>query len=188
MRFKGFSILTLVILSILSFFYYERVSFNKYLENQIVQYNMNIPINEKAPVRSQNQIEIEASLDVVWETLTDIPKWPEWKKDIKKAVVHGEIKQGTEFDWKAGGLSFQSRIHTSNPKSGFGWTGTTFGASAIHNWFFESKGNTTVVRVEESLQGVFPILFKGFFQKNLDSGIIKDLQELKGAAEKKVQQ
>ena len=67
----------------------------------------------------------------------------------------------------------------------FGWTGTTPGASEIHNWFFESRGNTTIVKVEESLQGVFPRLFKPYFQKNLDAGVLKNLQELKSAAEKK---
>lgn len=71
------------------------------------------------------------------------------------------------------------------PESKFGWTGTTLGAYAIHNWFFESNGNKTIVRVEESLQGVFPRLFKNYFQKNLDSGILKNMNELKAASEKK---
>lgn len=146
---------------------------------------MNIPINENAPVKSRSQIEIEAPVDTVWEILTNINNWTTWQKDVSKTVVHGEIKQGTKFDWKAGGLSFKSEIHTSIPKSMFGWTGTTLGASAIHNWFFEAKDNVTVVWVEESLQGIFPGLFTGYFQKNLDSGVLKNLKELKSAAEKK---
>ena len=145
---------------------------------------MKIPVNEKAPVLAKNQIEIAAPADAVWTTLTDIHKWPEWQNDVKKTVVHGEIKAGTKFDWKAGGLSFASQIHTSQPGSAFGWTGSTVGARAIHNWFFEPKGNTTLVSVEESLEGLFPRLFTGFFQKSLDAGIIKNLQELKAAAEK----
>lgn len=144
---------------------------------------MNIPINENAPVKSGSHIEIEAPIDSVWRILTDINHWTTWQKEVTKTVVHGEIGQGTRFDWKAGGLSFKSRIHTSVPESMFGWTGTTIGASAIHNWTFEAKGDRTVVRVEESLQGVFPRLFAGYFQRNLDSGIIKNLKELKSAAE-----
>lgn len=103
------------------------------------------------------------------ESLTSINNWPAWQKNITETVVHGNIQEGTAFDWKAGGLSFKSKIHTSIPQSGFGWTGTTFGASAIYNWTFEAKGNTTIVKVQESLQGVFPKLFRGSFQKNLDS-------------------
>lgn len=144
---------------------------------------MNIPVNESAPVKSGSQIEIEAPIDIVWRILTDINHWTTWQKEVTKTVVHGAIGQGTRFDWKAGGLSFKSRIHTSVRESMFGWTGTTIGASAIHNWTFEANGNMTIVKVEESLQGLFPRLFTGYFQKNLDSGIIRNLKELKFAAE-----
>lgn len=146
---------------------------------------MNIPVNEKAPVITKNQLEIAASAETVWATLTQIQRWPEWQKEVKKTVVHGEIKQGTKFDWTAGGLSFKSQIHTSSPSSAFGWTGSTLGARAIHNWFLEAKGNNTLVKVEESLEGIFPRLFTRFFQKSLDAGVMKNLQELKSAAEKR---
>ena len=41
-----------------------------------------------------------------------------------------------------------------------------------------------MIRVEESLQGVFPRLLKKYFQKNLDNGVQKNLQDLKNASEK----
>lgn len=41
---KTLYILTLVILIIWSFFYYERASFNKYVGNEVQKDNMNIPI------------------------------------------------------------------------------------------------------------------------------------------------
>ncbi len=182
---KIFYIIAVVAVFTLSYFYYESYLFKKYVENQNQKKEMNIPINESAPVKSKSQIEIAAPVETVWATITKIDNWPGWQKDVTKAVVHGEIKEGTNFDWKAGGLSFRSTIHTSKPMTDFGWTGTTPGASAIHNWFFESRGNTTIVKVEESLQGVFPRLFKPYFQKNLDAGVLKNLQELKSAAEKK---
>lgn len=84
---------------------------------------MNMPINENAAVKSKNQIETDAPIDTVWQILTDINNWSKWQKAVSEAVVHGEIKGGTRFDWKAGGLSFKSEIHTKSPKSMFGWTG-----------------------------------------------------------------
>jgi hypothetical protein len=39
------------------------------------------------------------------------------------------------------------------------------------------------VRVEESLDGRLPTLFKNFFQKNLDRGVRKNLEELRSASE-----
>jgi uncharacterized membrane protein len=159
--------------------------FNNYIDNQI-KGNMNIPININAPVRSRNQIEIETPLDAVWQILTDIENWSKWQKSVSETIVFGEVEEGTQFNWKAGGVSFKSKIHTSKLKSKFGWTGTTMGASAIHNWTFEGKGNKTIVVVEESLQGIFPKLFRNYFQKNLDSGIVTNLNELKTAAESKI--
>jgi uncharacterized membrane protein len=146
---------------------------------------MNIPINEHAPVKSKSQIEINAPVATVWKVLTDISNWTKWQKAVSETEVLGEIREGTKFNWKAGGLSFKSVIHTENPMSMFGWTGTTFGASAIHNWTLKGTGNKTIVKVEESLQGVFPRLFRGYFQKNLDSGVVTNLEELKAASENK---
>ena len=178
---------TLIVLAFItiSFFCYEGYTFDQYIANQSKTASMNIPINQTAPVKADSQIEINAPLSTVWETLTNISNWPSWQKDITEAVVHGNIQEGTGFDWKAGGLSFKSRIHTAIPQSSFGWTGTTFGARAIHNWTFEEKGNKTIVRVEESLQGAFPKLFRSYFQKNLSAGVANSLKELKAAAEAK---
>ncbi len=182
---KSLYISGIIIFLVISCFLYENYKFTKYINNSSQKNNMNIPINEKAPVVASSEIEIEASVDTVWAVLTNINHWPSWMKDVTKTVVQGDIKQGTKFNWKAAGLSFSSQIHTSNPKTQFGWTGKTIGASAIHNWFFEKKGNFTVVKVEESMQGVLPRLFAGAFQKNLNSDVIKDLKDLKAAAEHK---
>jgi len=145
--------------------------------------SMNIPVNENAPVKSKSRIEINAPIGTVWKVLTDIHNWKKWQKAVTQIIVHGEIREGTKFDWKAGGLSFKSEIHTVKPLLMFGWTGTTIGTSAIHNWTFEEKENNTIVTVEESLRGLFPGLFRAYFQKNLDMGVITSLEELKAASE-----
>ncbi|MCV4785426.1 hypothetical protein OFM36_38950, partial [Escherichia coli] len=79
------------------------------------------------------------------------------QKAVTKTIVDEDIediKEGTTFKWKANGILFKSKIHTSKPNAEFGWTGTTIGAKAIHNWTFLNKDdNTTIVIVEESLQG-----------------------------------
>lgn len=144
---------------------------------------MNKCINENAPVQSACSVEINAPADRVWKVLTAISQWPSWQESVTETKLYGELKAGTRFDWKAGGIRFRSVIHTSHPFAEFGWTGTTLGASAIHNWIFEEKDNRTLVTVQESLEGVLPRLFRRYFQKNLDAGMLKNLQELKAAAE-----
>lgn len=173
-----------IVVVILFFFFYESYTFNQYIDNSNQKDNMNIPINENASVKSKNQIEIQAPIETVWQILADIKSWTKWQKAVTETIVDGKIAEGTEFKWKAGGLSFKSKIHTSKPYTAFGWTGTTIGAAAIHNWTFMKKdSNTTIVIVEESLQGVLPKMFKKYFQNNLDKGVLTNLMELKNASE-----
>ena len=169
-----------------AFFIYESIRFNNYTSTNEMNKTeeMNIPINQDAPVKSHGEIVIEASTDKVWQILTKINDWPSWQSEVTESNLNEVLKEGAEFKWKAGGLSFTSQIHTVEQKTRFGWTGKTFGASAIHNWFFKVEGGNTVIRVEESLQGVFPRLLKNYFQKNLDNGVQKNLQDLKNASEK----
>lgn len=176
----------MLVLIIILFFFYENYSFNKYIINQTRKEKMNIPINTNAPVISKGQIEILAPIDTVWNILTSIKDWPKWQKSVSETEVLGDIEEGTEFNWKAGGLSFKSKIHTSKSNVNFGWTGTTLGASAIHNWTLIKDNNRTIVIVEESLQGIFPKIFKNYFQKNLDKGILTNLMDLKNACELKI--
>jgi len=145
---------------------------------------MNISINENAPVKSTGKVEIKASIDKVWKILTSIDDWPSWQLEVTESNLKENLKEGAIFKWKAGGLSFTSQIHTIEPKTKFGWTGKTFGANAIHNWFFSFENGNTIIKVEESLQGIFPKLFTNYFQRNLDKGIQLNLEDLKRASEK----
>jgi hypothetical protein len=146
----------------------------------------NTPINENAPIVEKQQIVINAAPDKVWYILTDINNWPKWQKNISKAVMNGKLKEETTFDWKAGGLSFASKIHTFKPFQHFGWTGKTIGTSAIHNWSFSSHTAGTLLHVEESLEGFLPKLFKKKFSKDLKSGMKNSLHELKEYCEQKL--
>lgn len=175
-------LLVVLIAGIIAFFMYENRSFETYISKPHSS-DMNIPINSEAPVKSEYMLEIDAPVDTVWQILTDIENWPAWQKSVTKATIAGKVEEGARFDWKAGGLSFKSRIHTMKPMTMLGWTGTTFGASAVHNWKFEDLNGRTKVSVEESLQGVFPRLFRKYFQANLDAGVKLNLEELKMAAE-----
>lgn len=146
---------------------------------------MNISVDQKAPVFSSAEITIESTIDVVWETLTEITKWASWQSSVTEVNVKDPVDEGTEFTWKADGISFKSRIHTMQPKAKFGWTGRAIGVLAIHNWQFTEKENAIIVYVEESLQGILPTLLRTYFQKNLKKGMLKNLAELKAASELK---
>ena len=149
---------------------------------------MQISIETNAPVKSSAEIIVEAPVVAVWRVLTEIDKWPDWQESVTSALLKGPLVPGTRFDWKSGGLKFISHIHTCEPHMEFGWTGKTFGARAIHNWTFTEQGNQTRVAVEESLNGIFPRLFRKGFQKTLETGMSKSLEELRRAVENIVAQ
>lgn len=175
-----------VVFVAIALFIFESIRFENYITAQQMdgEAEMNIPVNKDAPVISDSEIIIDAPKEKVWQILTTINDWPEWQTEVTESNLKGELREGAEFKWKAGRLSFTSKIHTIEPKNKFGWTGETFGASAIHNWFFKDKGEKTIIYVEESLQGVFPLLFKSYFQRNLNEGMKRNLKDLKDASEK----
>lgn len=147
---------------------------------------MKISVNIKAPVLARDQIVIQASLSTVWDVITSINHWPKWQKDVTEVRLDGEIEEGKTFVWKAGGLKFTSKIHTISRHHLFGWTGKTLGVKAIHNWNFQKENASTMVEVEESLEGTLPTLFKKYFQRKLEEGMRKNLIELKTASELQV--
>ena len=119
------------------------------------------------------------------ENLTEIKDWPSWQKNITKVQISGEIEEGKTFKWKADNLLFRSIIHTVKKYEEFGWTGRIIGTKAIHNWTMKEIKSITILQVEESLEGLFPLVFKKKFQKNLEIGMLENLIALKNAAETK---
>ncbi|MGK9476321.1 SRPBCC family protein [Melioribacter sp. OK-6-Me] len=177
-------IILVVIVAVLVVYYFsESNKFNKYISYNYTD-NFKIPANKKASVYANAQIKIGSKIDNVWNLLTNIERWVDWQKNVSSAELEGKLKAGTIFKWKAGGISFESEIHTFKPTKYFGWTGRTFGAYAVHNWEFEYENDSTVVTVNESLQGLLPSLFPNYFQRNLERGMKENLIELKEACEK----
>ncbi|MEE8759035.1 MAG: SRPBCC family protein, partial [Bifidobacterium sp.] len=146
-----------------------------------------IVIDTNAPVVSSGKILISASPEKVLAILKDISKWQDWRADIEyvKLIEQADnsVRTGTRFEWKANGLKYQSRIHTSSNHS-FGWTGKTIGAFAIHNWSVDPDGQRTEVKVSESLSGFAINLMRRKMNRELPDLIKKDLMELKYRCEK----
>ncbi|MDD4777899.1 MAG: SRPBCC family protein [Fermentimonas sp.] len=143
-----------------------------------------IPINKKAPVKAQKSIEIDATIEKVWDLLSDINRWPEWNPDIKKAKLNGDLNPGSTFDWENGGMNISSTLHTVVFQEYFGWSGKAFGAYAIHNWQLKSSDGKTEVFVEESMDGLLMRIFRGYMNNTLEKGMVNWLIYLKEEAEK----
>ncbi len=65
------------------------------------------------------------------------------------------VKHGAEK-----GVPFRATIHTVHPCLTFGWTGKACGIYATHNGTLAAKEGATLLKTEESMQGVLASLLK----------------------------
>jgi uncharacterized protein YndB with AHSA1/START domain len=142
-------------------------------------------INEGAPVVVASEIEVAADRELVWDVLTAIDRWPSWNPDVKSVAMSGEVAEGSEFRWKAGPGTIASTIQSLERPQLVAWTGKTFGLNAIHVWRLEPRDGSTLVRTEESLEGLVARLFRDRLRKMLKSSLDAGLRHLKAEAERK---
>jgi len=67
----------------------------------------------------------------------------------------------------------------------FAWTGSTFGIKTIHVHVLEARGGNTLVRSEESYDGLVVRIFRGLLQQRLDAALADGLRHLKVEAERR---
>ncbi|GAB2792985.1 hypothetical protein GCM10027275_42470 [Rhabdobacter roseus] len=142
-------------------------------------------IHAQAPVRCTKEILIDARPEKVWAVLTGIDQWASWQTDIANSRLNGPLRPESTFDWKTGGTRIHSTLHTVTPHRYFGWTGKALGTKAIHNWTLTEVDGQTKVLVEESMEGLLVRLFKHSFNRSLEKGMLRWLELLKVASEKK---
>jgi uncharacterized protein YndB with AHSA1/START domain len=142
-------------------------------------------VNPRAPVVGACEVEIAASPDVVWDVLTQIDRWPNWNPAVESSSAEEGVEEGSRFRWKAGPGTIRSTIQDMEKPWRIAWTGTSFGIKAIHVHTFEPRDGKTVVRTEESYDGVVAHLFRRRLQRTLDRALQGELQHLKAEAERR---
>lgn len=147
---------------------------------------LKIPVNANAPVYAEGNTEIHAPVALVWEVLSSINEWNNWHKGITDATLHGELREGSTFKWKADGIKVNSVLHTVQPFSNLGWSGKAFGMSAIHNWTLTGNHNLTHVAVSESMEGMLAALLQHVMKEKLRNGMDAWLAFLKAECENRV--
>ena len=139
------------------------------------------------PANAESQIEISAEPGIVWDVITAIESWPNWNKDVRNAVLHGPLAEGTTFTWKAGPGTVTSRFARLERPTTIVWTGKTLGVTAEHTWRLQSIDGGTRVNTEESWVGLLVTLLRGTMTKALQKALDDGLKYLKIEAEGSVQ-
>ncbi len=142
-------------------------------------------IHEKAPAVARAQIEIAADPESVWRLLTDLERWPTWKSDVRSVALHGSLAPGSLFVWKTGPGTIRSTLQEVDPPRAIGWTGSTFGIKAIDVFRLEPRDGGTLVKEEESWEGLVVRLFAARLRRTLQSSIESGLAQLMAEAERR---
>jgi uncharacterized membrane protein len=142
-------------------------------------------INETAPAVVHEEVQVAADVRTVWEVLSDVESWPVWNKSVRSVTLHGPLKAGTAFDWKAGPGTIKSRLAEVEAPRKIAWTGVTMGIRAVDVFRFEPSEGGTLVSEAESWEGLLARLFRSRMERILRDGIRDGLQALKAEAERR---
>ena len=103
---------------------------------------------------------------------------------MKSVSFDGEVDHGAAFRWKSGPGTITSTIQDVEPPRRIAWTGTSFGITAIHVHTLEPQAGGTLVRTEESYDGLVARMLRRSLQRTLDGALVDGARYLKAEAEK----
>jgi hypothetical protein len=145
-----------------------------------------IDVDRDAPVFVAADMDMDASPEAVWATLTDLASWPSWYPGVKSMAADGPFEVGSKFRWSAGPGTIRSEIVTADRPSRAVWKGHHGGIEAVHVWTIEPVGPTTThVHTEESWSGLLPRILRKILQTTLKKSIDKALPAIQSEAERR---
>ncbi|MCP4456883.1 MAG: hypothetical protein GY816_02480 [Cytophagales bacterium] len=138
-------------------------------------------INENASIRDRQSIMINAPIQLVWDVLTNINKWPEWYSEIKSASCE-KVEEGAFFEWALKSTHLKSKFQLVEKPTRLSWTGKSKMVKAIHVWDLESADDQTILTVEKSIEGFLIPVFNR--QSKVHDDLMAWIAALKNEAEK----
>jgi hypothetical protein len=150
-----------------------------------VSYAKRGTIDRRAPIKTSRSVLIDAPAADVWELLSNPAAWNRIDAKIVMLSMSGPVAPDTAFTWKNGSARIRSRFAVVEVDREISWTGTSFGARAVHRHVLESmdEGTTSLIS-EESMAGILLPLF--FSAGKLDRALEQWLSAVKQAVEARV--
>jgi uncharacterized protein YndB with AHSA1/START domain len=144
-----------------------------------------LDVARNAPVVAEAEIAVAAPPETVWAVISDIQRWPSWNPEVKSMELRGEVAPGSEFRWKAGGVSIRSTLEEVDAPRMIGWTGVAVGLKARHVYHLGRREDATFVTTAESFDGWAARLFRKRMQASLEKALDDGLSHLKSEAEQR---
>ena len=142
----------------------------------------------KASFFVHNEIEVNASPQVVWDLLTQAEAWPDWYEGAADVKVqdsdNGVLKDNSLFTWQTMGLNFKSAIKEFAPPERLSWESRKRSIKAYHAWLIIPTEYGCKIITDESQYGWLTFLEKTFQANKLRKLHDVWLREIKAKAEK----
>jgi hypothetical protein len=142
-------------------------------------------IDTRAPIRASRSVLIDAPAADVWQLLSNPAAWNRIDPGITMLSLSGPVAADTAFTWRNGTTRIRSRFAVVATEREITWTGTSFGARAVHRHVLEPMDEATTSLIsEESMSGILlPLLFSA---DKLDRALERWLSAVKTAVEARV--
>jgi hypothetical protein len=135
----------------------------------------------------EDSVTINAALEKVWETFTDITCWDNWSTVLKNAsrdkaevLAEGGNVRFCIYPFKIP-VYFEPIIEEILPNKKIVWTSGKFGIIARHEFIFKEAENSVLVISKESFRGVsvktLSFLFPRSRLKKLTTSFLRDLKK-----------
>ena len=134
----------------------------------------------------EESILINASLDEVWITFTNLACWANWNSAMKNvASEHDTIQKGGTFRCSLRPFIFSVSLEPYTeeliPNERVVWTGRKFGIFARHEFIFKGEREHVRVTSREIFQGItienMKFIFPGWRIRELTRALLRDLKQ-----------
>ncbi len=133
---------------------------------------------------------VRAPLEVAWNHVAEVEKWPSWAKHIRSVV---KSPPGPLSSDSRGTLRLTNGVRTTfqmiefDPPGHWKWAGPFFGSQVLYDHIFsqDEPGQTTVrftVDISGGPSAFFGGIFGRIYRKNLERAVPLLVQEIEAAA------
>lgn len=124
-----------------------------------------------APVHVRNELEIPASVEVVWAWLIRAKWWPKWYCNSANVWIRNgtgpDLSAGARFRWKTFGVTLESEVVEFLPQGRIAWNARSVGVDAYHAWVLRGTPQGCLVLTEETQHGCLARLQKRFLPNRM---------------------
>jgi uncharacterized protein YndB with AHSA1/START domain len=140
----------------------------------------------RPPIVVSNEIVIRASVERVWDLLTDVARWPSWYRACKWVHVGSTDRSGraATFRWKAHPVVLRTSVTAVERPHSFAFIADARGFHAVRRFTLRPTpdGSGTVVISDETQVGIFPWLGRVFLAPRLRAANQTMFEDLAHAA------